>query len=268
MIEALGSAREALPVTDLSALDSVQLMRRFDTKYVVPESWLPDLLDRMAEHVSILVVNGVRESVYENLYFELPGDPFLSDHLRGRARRMKIRQRHYSSNGQTFLEVKQRFPGGRTVKERAQMAQPHSGTWTGEDLAFLDRHMENPARLEAKLTGSFRRMTLVDFNRSERVTIDRHLNTGLFGRDAVPMLPGLAVIEVKQPRPDHQSPVQSWLRGLRGQGILARRTRMSKYAIGRLQCEPDIPARMYLAAHRRLKEASSLALDLQAPYST
>lgn len=118
LTDTLADVIATLPTTDLGALDAVQLMRRFDTKYVVPETWLPDLIASMGDYAHVLSVDGEAECRYDNLYYELPGDRFLQDHLRGKARRMKIRKRHYTSNDLAFLEVKERLPGGRTVKER------------------------------------------------------------------------------------------------------------------------------------------------------
>ena len=72
----------------------------------------------MVPHAHVLEVADQVECRYDNLYFELPGEQFLQDHLRGKARRMKVRSRTYGSNGLTFLEVKERIPGGRTEKHR------------------------------------------------------------------------------------------------------------------------------------------------------
>ena len=111
-IEDLKTACSALPRTGLERMDSVQLMRRFDSKYVVPESWLPEMIEAMQGHAHLLEVEGQWDSAYSNVYFEPPGDDFLMDHLRGKARRMKVRTRTYGSNGLSFLEVKRRLPGG------------------------------------------------------------------------------------------------------------------------------------------------------------
>lgn len=265
LIETMAAALGAMPATDLEALDSVQLMRRFDTKYVVPESWLPALYEVMAPHAHVLEVNGHRNSAYENLYFEFPDDRFLQDHLRGKARRMKVRERHYCSNGMTFLEVKERLPGGRTVKERMRRSSDPNSPLSAEELSFLHQHLDLAEALEPRLQGTFERATLVDFTRKERVTVDRGLQVALSGSPLAPFLANLAVIEVKQPRPDRYSPVQQWLRGQNDRrGLVGRMTRMSKYTVGRMVCDPDITGRAYLATYRRLMEASSWAGDLQA----
>ena len=265
MTEKLASALAGLPETSLESLDAVQLMRRFDTKYVLPEGWLPALFETMAPHAHVLSVGNQVQCRYDNLYFELPGERFLQDHLRGKARRMKVRSRSYGSNGKSFLEVKQRMPGGRTDKYRMERGEGTSAVITPEEITFLMQHLPDAGNLEPRLFGAFTRTTLIDFDRRERITIDRSMEAGLAGCPMQPLIPGLAVIEVKQPKPDRYSPLQKWLRGLGDRrGAIGRRTRMSKYTMARLDQDPNIAGRAYLATYRRLQDAQSWAEDLQA----
>ena len=265
LTEQLAASVVGLPRTSLNAMDAVQLMRRFDTKYVLPEAWLPELFATMAPHARVLEVNGQLECQYDNLYFELPGEQFLQDHLRGKARRMKVRSRRYGSNGLTFLEVKERIPGGRTEKHRMACPDGVASKLTEEQFQFLQQHLDRAAELEARLHGVFQRTTLVDFDRQERITIDRGLKAGLVGQDSAPLLESLAVIEIKQPRPDRYTPLQKWLRSLTDRkGAIGRSTRVSKYTMARLDRDPDIAGRAYLATYRRLMDAQSWAGDLQA----
>ena len=81
LTDELAASVASLPRTSLDAMEAVQLMRRFDTKYVLPESWLPDLFTTMAPHANALEVAGQVGCRYDNLYFELPGEQFLQDHL-------------------------------------------------------------------------------------------------------------------------------------------------------------------------------------------
>lgn len=265
MTDELVASVAALPRTSLDAMEAVQLMRRFDTKYVLPESWLPDLFATMVSHAHVLEVADQVECRYDNLYFELPGEQFLQDHLRGKARRMKVRSRTYGSNGLTFLEVKERIPGGRTEKHRMVCPEGVSSALTDPQFQFLEEHVDRARELEARLNGAFLRTTLVDFDRQERVTIDRSLEAALVDQDMSPLLEGLAVIEIKQPRPDRYTPLQKWLRNLTDRkGAIGRSTRMSKYTMARLDRDPDIAGRAYLATYRRLQDAQSWAGDLQA----
>ena len=264
LTETLASVCSTVKRTGLADMESVHLMRRFDAKYVVPEAWLPELVESLAGNAHLLEVAGEVDSRYENLYYELPGDPFLTDHLRGRARRMKVRERRYVSNDRTFLEAKRRFPGGKTEKVRVERAPNFSAPFTAIEREFIREHVSDDVELEPRLLGTFQRLTLVDFDRKERLTLDRGLTCGLVGQDAKPLLEGLAIIEVKQPRPDRYGPAQRWLRSRdKRQGVVGRKTRVSKYTMARLTCDPDIAARTYLATYRRLQDARSWAEDLQ-----
>lgn len=241
--------------TSLDDLSDVQLMRRFDTKYVVPEAWAPDLIRALSPACKLLEVAGEWDCEYRNTYFELPGDPFLQDHLRGKARRMKVRERHYVCNRLSFIEVKRRLPGGRTTKERMPREAPFSPL-NASELAFLSGHLTQGDSLEPRLSGSFRRMTLVDFDRKERITLDRNLGAALVGEAEAGLLDGLIVVEVKQARPDRYGPAQRWLKSKDNRrGIIGRKTRISKYTVARLACDPSIAGRTYLSTYRRLEDA-------------
>ena len=47
-------------------------------------------------------------------------------------------------------------------------------------------------------------------------------------------------------------------------GIIGRKTRVSKYTVSRLLCDPDIAGRTYLSTYRRLEGARAWAENLQA----
>ena len=88
--------------------------------------------------------------------------------------------------------------------------------FTTDEQAFLAEHVADSQLLQPRLNGSFQRLTLVDFERKERVTIDRTLTCGLHGESEHPFAGGLAIIEIKQPRPDRYAPAQQWLRSKEG----------------------------------------------------
>jgi hypothetical protein len=258
-------AQTALPRTSLADLNAVQLMRRFDSKYVIPESWLSELILALSEDMHILEVEGQWDCRYQNVYYEFPDDQFLTDHLRGKARRMKIRTRSYGTNGLAFLEVKQRFPGGKTVKQRILRSEGEGLSFAQNELDFLRAFVAKPEMLEPRLEGAFQRLTLVDFKKSERITLDRSLSSNLIAQPPSALMQGLAVVEIKQTRPDRYGPAQQWFRSkTERRGLIARETSVSKYTVARLSCDDRIAGRTYLATHRRLQEACSWAKDLQA----
>ena len=140
-------------------------------------------------------------------------------------------------------------PGGVSSTDRGQ-------------LTFLEQDLDRAKRRPGY--GAFHRTTLVDFDRQERVTIDQDCKRGWSDMTAPPCS-RVAVIEIKQPRPDRYTPLQKWLRNLTDRkGAIGRSTRMSKYTMARLDRDPDIAGRAYLATYRRLMDAQSWAGDLQA----
>lgn len=247
--------------TSLEALSSVALLRRFDSKFVVPSAWIPMLLVGLQRDCQLLEVEGKWNTQYDNLYFESPNDACLVDHLRGKGHRFKIRSRSYSTSGVTYLEVKERMHNGRTIKHRLQRSA--QATWsahpfTPEEQRFLIASLPDNGLLTPALQNSFDRITLANFERGERITIDRNLEfEDASGRRSG--LKGLAVIELKQPRKTRSTPLhnllKSWSHGVHRQGVLGRSTRVSKYTVARLRCDPDLRRRTYGATLRGLERA-------------
>ena len=85
----------------LEAIDAVALMDRFDSKYVVPVSWLENLVQELDEH-SVLSIQDHVSTVYNNLYFDTPEGTCLEDHTRGKNIRYKVRVRQYANTGWLF----------------------------------------------------------------------------------------------------------------------------------------------------------------------
>jgi hypothetical protein len=257
-LEAINGALEPFRRTSLDAMSELALLRRFDSKFVVPESWIPQILSGLQGSCSLLEVEGQTSTHYENLYFEWPEDGCLVDHLRGKGHRYKIRARSYSSSGVAFLEVKERMHNGRTVKHRVQRAEAVvDAALSAAERAFLKAALPHDKALTPALTSSFERITLADFERGERVTIDRQLKfEDAAGRQSD--LCSLAVIELKQPRKTRNTPLHDVLKAWPSQerhGILGRSTRVSKYTVARLMCNPYLRRRTYGTTLRNLERA-------------
>jgi hypothetical protein len=256
--EAIQAALEPFRRTSLDAMSELALLRRFDSKFVVPESWIPQILNGLQGSCSLLEVEGESITHYENLYFEWPEDGCLVDHLRGKGHRYKIRARSYSSSGVAFLEVKERMHNGRTLKHRVQRAEASvDPVLSAAERAFLKEALPHDRTLAPALTSSFERITLADFERGERVTIDRLLKfEDAAGRRSD--MHSLAVIELKQPRKTRNTPLHDVLKSWPSQerhGILGRSTRVSKYTVARLMCDPDLRRRTYGTTLRDLELA-------------
>ena len=252
----------------LDAIESVALMDRFDSKFVVPTDWLTPVVKDLQEHC-VLTIEGHTSTKYNNLYFDTANAQCLEDHTRGRNSRFKIRIRQYDNTGVAFLEVKRRDVYGKTTKER--MVRSSSLAWnaplTERERAFLDELFPYADKLEPMLQSSFERFTLVHLQSGERITFDRDLAYVKPDQRAdshawTRPLPHLAVVEWKQSTVNHQgSLIQSFRRQPGRRGPLGRALRVSKFVLGNAVTAPHRPVRSYRSALRDLARAEHYAAN-------
>lgn len=211
----------------LDDLGAAALMRRFDRKFVLAVSHLPDLLDALQPSYSALEIDGRRVFRYESLYFDTPSMDFFRMHHRGQLNRYKVRHRVYADTDTRFLEVKFKDNRRQTEKTRIQ-TDDRPGELHDDGLAFLDQSVPDAFHdLHPSLRCRFRRIALADLETCERVTLDFDLAFGAPDAVANRALPRVLVVELKQPRRSAHSPVWQVMRRL---GV--RPQAFSKYCIG------------------------------------
>lgn len=216
----------------LKEMDAVSLQSRMDTKYLVPATTLPRILEELAREYRMLVVDGHQGSMYRTQYLDTPELRAYHDHHNGRPRRSKVRMREYASSGLCFLEVKRRTGRGRTVKRRIPVPGLAT-TLDREQMEFVASVTDLGPVLVPTVWNEFRRFTLVHPERIERITIDIGLNFRGGGRTA--SLPGVCVAELKEGRAGHGSPFAALMRALPSPP-----TRFSKYCVGTILLEPGV----------------------------
>lgn len=179
----------------LEEMKSVRLMNRTDTKYVTTVPHLLRLLEEARAEYRVQVTDGMCEMPYYTRYYDTEECRMYLEHIRGRLCRQKVRIRMYESSGTAFLEVKNKNNKGRTDKERIRCddldASGHSD--------FIGRHTPYcGGMLSHRIENRFTRITLVNRQMTERLTIDTSLRFHNFRTDAVCSLEDLAVIELKR----------------------------------------------------------------------
>ena len=163
--------KEFEPV-ELDEMGTVRYMNRVDTKYLFPVSRLPHLLANVQKEYKALEMEKMRRFRYKTVYFDTPDLRFYNQHVTGKLNRTKVRIRTYESNGLTFLEVKQKSNKGRTSKSR-QEKEPGDMNHIEQSRLFLNELLSSEAEnLKAVINTGFTRITLVSFEKSERITID------------------------------------------------------------------------------------------------
>ena len=89
-------------------MDSVSLMKRVDTKFLINRKKLESIFSSLSSHYKILKVKDVIKSKYSSFYFDTVNYKFFLDHHNGKLNRAKVRFREYVDSKTSFLEVKRK----------------------------------------------------------------------------------------------------------------------------------------------------------------
>lgn len=218
----------------LSEMDSVSLLQRMDTKFVIPYARLEKMLLAVSDKYRSLDINNQRLATYETHYYDTEQFALYKAHHNGKLNRYKVRHRAYVESELSFLEVKFKTNKGKTIKTRINSASNPKG-FSASELEFIDSQMNYlPANdLKRVLTNTFKRATLVSIENRERLTIDTQLS--FQHEDRLIELPHLAIIEVKN---DKSSGRSEFLKLMREMHISPYS--FSKYCTGVSMLYPDI----------------------------
>jgi hypothetical protein len=197
-VRAIERAAAAYETISLAQLGHAALMDRIDTKYLLPASAVPGLLERCAAHYRLLQVNGRVLARYSTRYFDTADLSLYHAHHAGRTPRVKVRVRTYLDSKIGFLEIKLK-----TNKARTQKARVPLDPETPDPLERLERERFfgialSPAHLRESVVIDYTRLTLVGNHDPERLTLDLMLTFTRDGR--VRSFPGVVVAEIKQER--------------------------------------------------------------------
>lgn len=226
-----------MPSISLDEMSAIRLMNRMDTKFLTNVPTLKLLLESAKDSYFSQENNGHRIAPYATTYFDTPdGHEMFRTHHCGRMPRTKIRVRSYLDSDQTFLEVKRKNNHGKTKKKRVAVGSLESVIQHREGEAFLtERSGYTWDDLIPTLSNRFRRITLVNKAKTERLTIDfdLHFHNQETGRHAE--MTDVVIIELKR---DGRvpSPIIPLIRDLR-----IKPSGFSKYCIGTVLTHPELP---------------------------
>lgn len=239
-----------LPPITLDEMKSIRLMKRMDTKFVTDTATLARLLAMCSGHYYAQRVAGEAVSPYTTLYFD---DPVRHDmfrrHQAGHRPRLKVRARTYVNGGISFLEVKRKDNHGRTRKRRVQVpsidAVAHDGA--GEDFLREQTGM-TWSDLCPTVRNYFSRITLVNYDKTERLTIDFGLRFYNYETGIEQSMDEAVIIELKR---DGRvpSPIVPLLRQLR-----IHESGFSKYCIGSVITNPSLRVNNFKAKLRAINK--------------
>lgn len=223
----LDKAAQLPPIT-LEEMSGIKLMNRTDTKFVATAAQLHGFLLAVKGKYFIQEINGKRIASYHTTYFDTPDYQMYRMHHCGRKVREKIRVRTYMDSDDTFLEVKNKNNHGRTKKKRIPIQGVDKIASELDTITpFMAKHAWYAINeVSPVIENWFNRITLVNYGKTERLTIDfnlkfHHLKSGIHDK-----LQRVAIIELKRDG-NVPSPALALLRDLR-----IKRSGFSKYCIG------------------------------------
>ena len=208
----------------LEEMNGVSLLKRVDTKFLTTSSELSELLPYLYSDYQILEIDGNRLMNYSTLYFDTQDLRCYKEHHNGKAKRHKVRIRKYVESDICFFEVKEKQNSGMTNKVRCSIDDFETSLST-ESKQFIEKATKKDWELKPALHNYFQRFTLVNTQRSERVTIDLGLK---YKTDATTkQFKNVVIVEVKQEKQNTRTPIYSILKSNR-----IRTVSFSKYCMG------------------------------------
>lgn len=217
----------------LADLDKVKLMNRNDSKYCMHIDQLPVVLNAIQNDYSILEIDNKTIFSYDTTYFDTVDNQMYLAHQNGKGNRYKIRIRKYVDSDLNFLEIKFKTNKGRTIKER--IVKPEfKPVFEPQELDFLEKTSPySGVQLQPKINNHFQRITLVNHEFTERVTID--LASSFTNERNELRLNKLVIIEIKQSRSTEPTKISKALQELR-----IKSHGFSKYSFGRSLLEEQL----------------------------
>lgn len=243
------------PIT-LEEMSGVKLMKRTDTKYVTDIATLVRLLSLASHGYYVQEINNSRLAHYNTLYWDFPTDHhYYLIHAQKRKPRTKVRTRRYVDSGIAFLEIKRKDNHGKTRKKRVNV--PIEGTIM-EDSRYGSEFLKEQLGLTfdeliPALSNFFTRITLVNYQKTERVTIDLQLRIENHETGINADLGNAVIIELKRDGRTF-SPLLAMLRELR-----IKPSGFSKYVIGTAVTNPNLRKNLLRKRLRLLAKKTSHA---------
>jgi len=221
----------------LAEMDKVKLMNRVDSKFLVTTDQLMEILDRISNRYFLQFNEGRTIANYNTLYYDTPDCEMYIAHHNRKLNRQKLRARIYVDSGIAFCEIKNKNNKGRTKKKRVPMnpADFNDMLSCTENKSFVSEFLHYDVNsLSPVLENKFERITLVNVEKTERLTIDMNVNliNRTTGRSAC--IPNLVIVELKQ---DGLCP--SFFRDVL-LDLRIKQKRISKYCLGTVLTNPNI----------------------------
>ena len=200
-MDKLQSILSEMSTISLEEMKQVKLMNRVDTKFMISIRQLEDVFDKIKADYYIQAINDILVATYQTLYYDTPDLAMYIAHQNKKLNRQKIRTRQYCDTANAFCEIKNKNNKGRTKKVRIPIDLKYFGEFEDdkEALSFAEQNLKYlVSDLLPQVETNFKRITIVNFDKTERITIDSGLYFKNEQNGVIAEVPELVIIEVKQ----------------------------------------------------------------------
>ena len=192
-------AMEKMPAIRLDQMGKIKLMNRTDTKFLTNKAGLLKVLELAQDDYFAQEINDKRIAHYRTTYWDNDEHDFYVMHHNGHKPRMKVRVRTYEDSDKlTYLEIKRKDNHGKTKKKRTEVKSQTEIVESGGDLFLLEHTGIQLNDLHPCLQNYFKRITLVNKGRTERLTIDYDIQYTNFETNETADSGNLVIIELKR----------------------------------------------------------------------
>lgn len=185
----------------LNEMKTVRLMSRIDTKYVTHRNLLMPILERAVEEHYMVQFMKSSLNGYDTTYYDTKSLSMYIMHHNRKLHRLKVRCRTYTDSDTSFLELKDKNNNGRTDKHRIQVYDTDVESLRHDKnvIDFIrNRSNYDFLNLYPVLKTDFHRITLVNPQKTERITIDLNLMFTNLITGKYADLKDLIIIELKE----------------------------------------------------------------------
>jgi len=232
----LNNALNKFGAISIDELDQMKLLKRFDTKFIMPYTHIEALIQGMEEDYRVLEIDDKRIFTYESLYMDTDQHTFYKQHHNKKLNRYKVRFRNYVDADKHYLEIKHKTNKGKLNKYRKKKESIEK-VLSQESKAYIDKKVKNinADDLSQKLWTNYKRFTLANTKALEKITIDTDVTFIKAEENLKEVLPAV-VVEIKQSQRSLKSPFMHRLT----RDFHIAPTAFSKYCIGMILLHNDV----------------------------
>lgn len=225
---------KAFKPISLEEMGKVRLMNRIDSKYVTSIDKIRELLRLASSDYMIQQIDGQSNMPYYTRYYDTEDVDMFYQHQRGKKNRQKIRVRKYEgSDTPPFVEIKTKNNKGRTRKKRVALEDGNEIT-SHHDFLYINSNYD-PESLIPQIENHFYRITLVNNDMTERITIDTNIEFHNLSNGERINLDNLGIIEWKRDGQSDKSSLGDLMKDLR-----IKQSGFSKYCVGMAITDPGL----------------------------